>query len=186
MDVPWLMVRMPVQYIDQGARGIRGLPLDAVGRDGIHHGSRLARAAGGTAAQYLQHIGGRAGRGEQRLRQTHAKLVLDTRPELDPGQAVHAQVAVQHAVQADAQAARRLWAQLGHGALDDSEQFFRVLIEARNAAGFRRRMRHRRPSPGKILDFCQYAPMLALWDPADQPRPIAGCDDWPARKRESP
>ncbi|MCY1454581.1 hypothetical protein D9M71_716580 [compost metagenome] len=53
VGMPRLMVRMPVQYIDQGACGIRGLPLDAVGRDGVHHGGMLARAAGGTAAQHL-------------------------------------------------------------------------------------------------------------------------------------
>ncbi|MDT4849959.1 hypothetical protein FQZ97_840970 [compost metagenome] len=162
VDVPWLMLRMPVQYIDQGACGIRRQLLEAAGRNGIHHGGRLARPAGSTAAQNLQHVCRRAGRGEQLLRQAHSERLLDPRPEFDPGQAVHAQVAVQHAVQADAQSRRRLWAQLGHGALDDAEQFFRVLIEARIGAGFHRRMRHRRPSSGKILDLSDYAPIQAL------------------------
>ncbi|MDT4855892.1 hypothetical protein FQZ97_902650 [compost metagenome] len=128
MGMPWLMLRMPVQYVDQGVCGIRGLPLDAVGRDGLCCGGRLDRPARGTAAQHLQHVGRRAGRGEQFLRQTHAEFVFDPRPEFDPGQAVHSQVAVQHTVQADAQSGRRLWTQLGHGALNDSEQFFRVLF----------------------------------------------------------
>ncbi|MNP19774.1 hypothetical protein D3C76_1123190 [compost metagenome] len=101
--------------------------------------------------------------------------MLDARPELDPGQAVHAQVAVQHAVQADAQAARRLWAQLGHGAPDDAKQFFRVLIEARSAAGFRRRMRHRMPSPGTSLD------LLPVWAHADAYGP---CREIPAYGRK--
>ncbi|MCY1356146.1 hypothetical protein D9M69_425880 [compost metagenome] len=132
---------VPVEHLDEGLRRFRAGRVAGVRRPRRD----AARQRGGRTAEALQHgqqVGRRLGQGEQFFRQAHGERLLDARPQLDPRQAVQAQVAVEHAVQIDAHRRRGLRAQLRHGAPHDVEQ---TLGGVRIAAAGRRQATHRRP-----------------------------------------
>ncbi|MOA37892.1 hypothetical protein D3C78_1595210 [compost metagenome] len=83
---------------------------------------------------------------ERGFRQVHAELAFEAGPEFRPAQAVHAEIVLEAAVQADAQAGRILRAQLGDDLADDCQQAFRRPVGTRHDAGVIGCERHRQPS----------------------------------------
>ncbi|MNH00742.1 hypothetical protein D3C81_1198620 [compost metagenome] len=60
-----LMTHMPVQYLDQGPRGVRRLPCCCQGFASVAGGQRTDGLGAMTAVQHAQYIGGGVRRGEQ-------------------------------------------------------------------------------------------------------------------------
>ncbi|MNF53627.1 hypothetical protein D3C84_350260 [compost metagenome] len=121
MNALRVLLHMPVEHLGQGLRGVRREPFPRTDGQALDAAARPRRDYWrGACQQCLEHIAGGLRRGEQRLRQAHAELALDPRPQLDPGQAVQPQIAVEYAVQADGRILRRSGTQLDQRLSNDA------------------------------------------------------------------
>ena len=118
-------LHMPVEHFEQGRGGSRGGGIASGGGDLRHdrgHGAGWRRARG-RCGNRRQQVAQRLGVLQRGLRQRDAEGALDAQQQLDPGQAIEAEVAFEPAVEGDLERrGGRLAMQLGVGHPHHGEQ----------------------------------------------------------------
>ena len=131
---------VPFEHRDERRRGLGRGDL-ALGHERDHVG-RLRAVRDARRAQDRAHqIARRPRLGQRRVGQPHAERLLDAQPELDAGEAVDAEVALELAVERrhDRRASRRR--RLGDQRRDDLQHAARELVRVRRGVGWGLRSR---------------------------------------------
>ena len=144
-----LRAHVPLERLQQRRRVLRHGRDAAIGE--VHHVGRV-RLPLGAREQQPQEVARGLDLGELLLVDADAERLLDPQPQLEPAQAVEAEVALEQAVEVRGDHRRAGAARLGEERVQDVDQGARRLV--------RRQRRHRVGGDGHALGECDEAAIV--------------------------